>query len=50
MAAKWTAQDSAIEEFTAQRLYNWLRNCISNVIDQYNYQVNKGGFESSKNW
>ncbi len=34
----------APEDFTR------LKNCISNVIDQYNYQVNKGGFESSKNW
>lgn len=50
MATKWAAQDDAIEEFSAQRLYNWLRNCIANIIDQYNYQVNKGGFESSKNW
>lgn len=50
MAAKWAAQDIAMEEFTQQRLYNWLKNCISNVIDQYNYQVNKGSFESSKAW
>lgn len=50
MAAKWTAQDSAIEEFTIQRLRNWLDNCIANVIDQYNYQVNKGSFISSKKW
>ena len=50
MATKWTAQDSAIEDFTVQRLCNWLKNCIANVIDQYNYQVNKGGFLSSKTW
>lgn len=50
MSAKWAAQDIAIEEFTLQRLYNWLKNCIANVIDQYNYQVNKGSFESSKAW
>lgn len=50
MAAKWAAQDIAIEEFTQQQLYNWLKNCIANVIDQYNYQVNKGSFESSKAW
>lgn len=50
MAAKWDTHDDAIEEFSAQRLYNWLCNCIANIIDQYNYQVNKGGFESSKNW
>lgn len=50
MAAKWTSQDSTIEEFSPQYLYKWLHNCIANVIDQYNYQVNKGSFESSKNW
>lgn len=51
MAVKWAAaQDSATEEFSVQRLHNWLRLCIANVIDQYNYQVNKGCFESSKNW
>lgn len=50
MASQWAAQDSAIEVFSAQRLYIWLRNCIANIIDQYNYQVNKGGFVSSKNW
>ena len=50
MAAKWAAEDVAIEEFTQQRLYNWLKNCIANVIDQYNYQVNKDGFQSSKAW
>lgn len=50
MASKWATQDSSVEEFTAQKVYVWLKNCISNVIDQYNYLVNKGGFESSKNW
>lgn len=50
MASKWATQDIAVEEFTQQRLCNWLKNCIANVIDQYNYQVNKGGFESSKTW
>ena len=50
MAARWTVQDSAVEEFTVQRLQTWMKNCIKNVIDQYNYQVNKGGFVSSKEW
>ena len=50
MAAKWTIQDSALEDFDIHRLYKWLENCITNVIDQYNYQVNKGSFESSKGW
>ena len=51
MSSKWaTHQDGAVEEFTAQKVYTWLKNCITNVIDQYNYQVNKGGFESSKRW
>ena len=50
MATKWTAQDSAIEDFTVQRSCNWLKNCIANVIDQYNSQVNKGRFLSSKTW
>ena len=50
MASKWATQDSATEDFTVQRLCNWLKNCIANVIDQYNYQVNKGVFVSSKTW
>lgn len=50
MAAKWVSQNSAVEEFTPQRLYEWINWCISNVIDQYNYQVNKGTFKSSTLW
>lgn len=50
MAAKWASQDNAIEDFSIQRLYKWLEHCIINVIDQYNYQVNKGSFESAKRW
>lgn len=50
MVSKWAITDSAVEEFTEQRLCNWLKNCVANVIDQYNYQVNKGSFESSKAW
>lgn len=50
MASKWATQDVAGEDFTVQKIYNWLNYCIMNVIDQYNYQVNKGGFVSSKNW
>ena len=50
MASKWPAQNVAVEEFTVQKIYTWLKYCIMNVIDQYNYQVNKGGFASSKNW
>lgn len=50
MASMWANRDTAIEDFSAQKIFTWLKNCISNVIDQYNYQVNKGGFESSKNW
>lgn len=50
MVSKWPVQDSAVEVFNEQRLYKWIKNCIANVIDQYNYQVNKGSFESSKGW
>ena len=50
MATKWATHDIAIEEFTLQRLYNWLKNSIANIIDQYNYQVNKDSFVSSKVW
>lgn len=50
MASKWVSQDAAIEDFAIPKLYNWLQNCIANVIDQYNYQVNKGSFVSSKQW
>ena len=50
MASKWTAQDSAVEFFTVQRIHTWLKNCIENIIDQYNYQLNKRSFESSKKW
>lgn len=50
MASKWPVQDSAVEVFNEQRLYKWIKNCIANIIDQYNYQVNKGSFESSKGW
>ena len=48
MASKWVSHDSAVEDFNPQRLYNWLKNCVGNVIDQYNYQVNKKSFESSR--
>lgn len=50
MASKWVSQDSAIEEFKPQNLYNWMKLCLGNVIDQYNYQVNKGNFKSSFSW
>lgn len=50
MAAKWVSQNSAVEYFTTQRLCEWMKWCISNVIDQYNYQVNKGSFKSSTLW
>lgn len=50
MASKWATQDASVEDFTVQKIYNWLKNCITNVIDQYNYQVNKGVFVSSRNW
>lgn len=50
MTAKWVTKDTAVEDFTVQSLQTWLKNCIENIIDQYNYQVNKGNFESSKNW
>ena len=50
MASRWAAQDAAVEDFTVQRLCTWLKNCITNVVDQYNYQVNKTGFASSKTW
>lgn len=50
MAAKWISQDSAVEDFTPQRLYEWMKRCLGNVIDQYNYQVNKGSFKSSSMW
>lgn len=50
MISKWATQDVAVEDFSVQKVYTWLKNCITSVIDQYNYQVNKSGFESSKNW
>lgn len=50
MASKWTVKDSATEDFSLQKLYCWLDNCLANIIDQYNYQVNKGSFISSKKW
>ena len=50
MASKWTVKDSATEDFSIQKLYCWLDNCLANIIDQYNYQVNKGSFISSKKW
>lgn len=50
MAAKWVTQDTAVEEFTPQHLYDWMKRCIGSVIDQYNYQVNKGTFVSSCWW
>lgn len=50
MASKWVTQDIAVEEFTPQHLYDWMKRCIGSVIDQYNYQVNKGTFVSSIWW
>ncbi len=52
MAAKWISRgkSTSIEDFNLQHLYDWLELCIGNVIDQYNYQVNKGGFVSSSLW
>ena len=50
MSAKWTSQNSAVEDFKLQHLCDWMKRCIGNVIDQYNYQVNKGGFVSSSLW
>lgn len=50
MASKWAVQDASVEKFTVQGLYNWLEYCITNVIDQYNYQVSKRRFVSSKAW
>lgn len=50
MASKWSAQGGAVEEFTPQRLYEWLKRCLGSVVDQYNYQVNKGAFVSSMDW
>ena len=34
MASKWVTKDCATEDFTVQRLCNWLKNYIENVIDQ----------------
>lgn len=50
MASKWATQDAAVETFSVPRLQTWIKNCITNVVDQYNYQVNKHRFESSKGW
>ena len=50
MVAKWVTNDVAVEDFTTQRLCDWMKRCIGNVIDQYNYQVNKGSFVSSSLW
>lgn len=52
MAAKWFSREknTSVEDFDLQHLYKWMELCIGNVIDQYNYQVNKGGFASSFSW
>lgn len=50
MATKWITQDTAVEDFTFQHLYDWMKRCIGSVIDQYNYQVNKGSFVTSRWW
>ena len=50
MAARWVTEDVVVEEFTPQHLYDWMKRCIGSVIDQYNYQVNKGSFENSRWW
>ena len=50
MAAKWVSQDTAVDEFTPKNLYDWMKRCIGCVIDQYNYQINKGRFVTSRWW
>ena len=50
MEAKWVTVDTAVEDFTPQHFYDWMKRCIGSVIDQYNYQVNKGGFVTSRYW
>lgn len=50
MATKWITQDTAVEDFTFQHLYDWMKRCMGSVIDQYNYQVNKGSFVTSRWW
>ena len=42
--------NTAVEDFTPQHFYDWMKRCIGSVIDQYNYQVNKGGFVTSRYW
>lgn len=50
MASKWTQRDEYSETFTEAGLVAWLQRAMQHVIDQYSYQVNKGRFESCKNW
>lgn len=50
MMAKWATKDNAVEEFSFQKMYEWLKRCLINVIDQYNYQINKSSFISSRDW
>lgn len=50
MTAKWIENDTIVEEFSPQHLYDWMKRCIGSVVDQYNYQVNKAGFVTSRWW
>lgn len=50
MAAKWVANDEIVEDFSPQHLCDWMKRCICSVVDQYNYQVNKAGFVTSRWW
>ena len=50
MSAKWITEDTIVEDFTPQHLYEWIKRCIGSVVDQYNYQVNKASFVTSRWW
>lgn len=46
ISSKWTKENTAVEDFTIQKMTTWLEYCLVNVVDQYNYQVNKKNFVS----
>ena len=50
MTAKWITDDAFVEDFSPQHLYDWMKRCIGSVVDQYNYQVNKARFVTSRWW
>lgn len=50
IAAKWAGRDVAKEDFTEAKLVTCIKNTLINIIDQYQYQINKKSFKSCKDW